>query len=655
MNILTMENVSKGFLEKNLFENISMGIDSSDRIGLVGVNGIGKTTFLKLVSGELLPDSGRIIKGNDIRIKFLSQSPIFNEDLSVIENILQGDSPEIKTIRQYEEVAGRLDKNKDDKKLQSRLVKLSAEMDLLDVWSIEAQAKSILSKLGIDEIYKKISELSGGQRKRVALAEALIQPAELLVLDEPTNHIDLETISWLESFLLQRKGALLMVTHDRYFLNRLVNRIIEIDRKKLHFYNGNFEYFLEKKTRQEEVLAAAEQKRRRLYLDELAWICRGAKARTTKQKARIQRFESIKNLEIKMPQSHIEIPVAYTRLGKKVVEINNVSKSFNGNFVIKDFNMIISPDERIGIVGANGAGKTTLLNLLAGVFSPDSGTIDIGETVKIAYYRQENAELEFDIKAIDYIRKSAEYVKTEEGKILSAGRMLEQFLFDDSKQYSLIKTLSGGEKRRLLLAKILMERPNVLLLDEPTNDLDIQTLEVLEEYLSYYKGVALISSHDRYFLEKTTDKLIAINIGGKIDFFTSVESYNKSLLAGSFNKSLKPHFGKVIPKGIPDIKNLSVKTKTKSQENTGQAPAASKPKFTYNETREFEVIDKEIGQLEKNLEKILNEMQSCWSDHEKIKELGKKHEELQEKLGKKMDRWVYLNEKAEQLKQYSNR
>ncbi|MDD3521241.1 MAG: ATP-binding cassette domain-containing protein, partial [Actinomycetota bacterium] len=541
----------------------------------------------------------------------------------------------------------------------------------------------------------------------------------------------------------QRKGALLLVTHDRYFLNRIVNRIIEIDKAKLYSYDGNFEYFLEKKTQREELLAATEEKRRRLYMSELAWIRRGAKARTTKQKARIQRFEEIKKSEIAISKEQIEIPVAYTRLGKKAIEINNISKSFNGQSIIKNFSTIISPDDRIGIVGPNGAGKTTFLNLIAGILSPDNGNISLGETVKIAYYRQENTELNPDIRAIDYIRETAEYVETEDGRTMSAARMLEQFLFDDVQRYSLIKNLSGGEKRRLLLAKVLMEKPNVLLLDEPTNDLDIQTLEVLEEYLSYFRGVVLISSHDRYFLEKTTDRLIAVKGNGKVEFFTSVETYNKSILNGKqkavsqkktkqFSKSgtgnLSPtensdktgrsvksgessNYGQPAQSGKPGQPIWSAQPEPSGQlepsgqsaqpiwsgqlEPSGQSaqpvhpgqspqpgqPAKpikpgqpeisgkasqkvagrkedlfkTKPKFTYKETREFDTIDKEIEQIEKDLEKITEEMQDSWADHVRIKKLNEKHEKLQKELSVKMERWTYLNEKAEQIKLFNNR
>ncbi|MCL4386740.1 MAG: ABC-F family ATP-binding cassette domain-containing protein [Actinobacteria bacterium] len=670
MNILTVENISKAFSEKILFENVSLGIEDGDKIGLVGVNGTGKSTFLKLISGQLEPDSGRITRGQNIRIQCLSQTLEFDENLTVLEHILHGENPVIKTIGEYESITLQLNEKPDNENLRKKLAEYTLKMDALDGWNLEIQAKSILSKLGILDANKKIKELSGGQRKRIALAQALIQPADLLILDEPTNHIDLETIKWLEEYLKQRKGALLLVTHDRYFLNRIVNRIVEIDKGNLYSYEGNFEYFLEKKTLREEALAAMEEKRGRLYLNELAWIRRGAKARTTKQKARIQRFEEIKKAEIKINNERLEIPVAYTRLGKKVIEINNISKSFDGNVIIKNFSTIINPNDRIGVIGPNGAGKTTLLNLIAGLIKPDSGNIDIGETVKIAYYRQNNEDMDYSIRAIDYIRQTAEYVKTGNGQTLSASQMLEQFLFDDNQRYSFIKNLSGGEKRRLLLAKVLMEKPNVLLLDEPTNDLDIQTLEVLEEYLQNFSGCVLVSSHDRYFLEKTTHKLFALKGDGRIEFYNDLQSYDHSLKANKINKlnfiNSSPSFlnssksvasavNKNIKNKISDTSDISNsmapydKTSTVSSSNAN-AKSLKKTKFTYAESREFAQIESIIEELESSLAKITEEMNNNWSDYVKIKELTDKYNTIQAELDRKMQRWVYLNEIAEQIK-----
>ncbi|MCE5329127.1 ABC-F family ATP-binding cassette domain-containing protein [bacterium] len=625
MNILSIENVTKSFSEKVLLEKISLGIEDDDRIGVVGVNGMGKSTFLKMISGHMEPDSGSIIRGNNLTIQCLLQDLEFNENMTVIEHILHGEQQLMKTIRAYEVAVNKLEKAPDDEELQKKLTEYSMKMDVMDAWDTEIHAKSILSKLGIFDTGLKIRELSGGQRKRIALAEALIQPADLLILDEPTNHIDYETIKWLEDYLSQRKGALLLVTHDRYFLNRVVNRIIEIDKGKLYSYNGNFEYFLEKKALREETQIKMEEKRRRLYLNELAWIRRGAKARTTKQKARIARFEEIKLTGPETTKDQLDLPVAYTRLGKKVIEFNNVSKSFDGLTVIKNFSTIINPDDRIGIVGPNGSGKTTLLNLIAGLIAPDKGDIDIGETVKIAYYRQNNENMDYSIRMIDYIRQTAEYVKTSNGHTMTASQMLERFLFDGSQQHSFIKNLSGGEKRRLLLAKVLIEKPNVLLLDEPTNDLDIQTLEVLEEYLEYFQGAVLVVSHDRYFLNKTTDRLIALKSGGRIGFYNDIDTYGCSLKADG------------------------PKTKQQIGAASQSAQVSQKIKFTFAEKREFVQIDKVIEELEARLERISKDMSESWSDFVKLQELVTQQKKLQAELEEKMERWVYLHELAEKM------
>lgn len=627
MNILSMENVTKSFTEKMLFEQVSLGIKDNDRIGVVGINGTGKSTFLKIISGHIEPDSGNISRRNNLTVQCLSQALEFDESMTVLEHILHGEHPLMKTIRAYEATTHQLHEAPNDESLQKRLIEYAERMDALDAWNVEIQAKSILSKLGISDIDRKIGELSAGQRKRIALAEALIQPADLLILDEPTNHIDLETIKWLEDYLSQRKGALLLVTHDRYFLNRVVNCIIEIDKGKLYSYDGNFEYFLEKKTLRGETQTSMEEKRRRLYINELVWIRRGARARTTKQKARIARFEEMKGAWTgkEIAREQLELPVAYTRLGKKVVEFDNVSKSFDGLTVIKNFSIKISPTDRIGIVGPNGAGKTVLLNLVAGLIAPDKGDISIGETVKIAYYQQNNEDMDNSIRMIDYIKQTAEYVETSSGYTISASQMLERFLFDGSQQYSFIKNLSGGEKRRLLLAKVLMEKPNVLLLDEPTNDLDIQTLEVLEEYLEYFQGSVLVASHDRYFLDKTTDRLIAVKGDGRIEFYNDLGAYGCSLMAGE--------------------------SKARQQSKVVRRPARvnQKTKFTFAESREFAQIDSVIGKLEAELARLTEEMSGSWSAYVSMRELVAQQKKLQAELAEKMERWVYLHELAEKI------
>ncbi len=626
MNIFSLENVAKGYTEKFLFDEVSLGIDDNDHIGLVGINGTGKSTFLKIISEQIKPDKGRVIHASGIRVHCLAQDLQFDENMTVFEHILQGDHPLMKTIRGYETVIHKLSKDPDNAGLQKKLAEHTSCMDAQDAWNFDSQVQSILNKLGISDVESKINELSGGQRKRIALAEALIQPADLLILDEPTNHIDYETIKWLEGYLSQRRGALLLVTHDRYFLNRVVNRIIEIDKGKLYTYDGNFEYFLEKKTLREDAQSSIEEKRRRLYLSELKWIRRGAKARTTKQKARINRFESLKDASSETAAEQIELPVAYTRLGKKVIEFNNVSKSFGTLSIIKNFSTIINPDDRVGIVGPNGAGKTTLLNLIAGIIMPDSGEIIKGDTVRIAYYRQNNEDMDYSIRMIDYIKQTAEYVEASNGYRISASQMLERFLFDGSKQHSFIKSLSGGEKRRLLLAKALIEKPNVLLLDEPTNDLDIQTLEVLEEYLEFFQGAVIVVSHDRYFLDKTTDKLIAVSGDGRVEFHNDLDAYGRSLISGDPKKA--------------------------SQKDIKVQPSAEdkKVKFTSSESREFLKIESTISKLEEELVEIEKKMSGSWSDYTRLEELASQQKNLKAELSLKLKRWEYLSEVAEKIK-----
>ena len=625
MNILSMKNVSKSFSEKVLFEDISFGLEDNDRIGLVGINGTGKSTFLKILSGQMEPDRGSIVRSSGSTVKYLPQNLEFDKDMTVLEHILQGNHPVMRAIREYESTANKLHRSPDNKKLQAELIRRASEMEALNGWNFEVEAKSILTRLGIDDVNRKIGELSGGHKRRIALAEALIRPSDLLVLDEPTNHIDFEAIKWLENYLTARKGALLIVTHDRYFLNRVVSRIVEIDKGRLYNYAGNFEYFLEARTKRGEIDDIMERRRKRLYVNELKWIRQGAKARTTKQKARIVRFGDLKKASRNTADEKLDLPAAYRRLGKKVIELDNVSKSFEGQIVLKDFSILLSQTDRIGIVGLNGMGKTILLDLIAGLAEPDNGKVSAGKTVKVAYYRQGNDDMDHSMRVIDYIRETAEFVETSNGHRISASQMLERFLFDANHQYSIIGNLSGGERRRLLLAKTLLEKPNVLLLDEPTNDLDIQTLEVLEEYLQVFEGAVLAISHDRYFLDKVADRIIAVKEDGRTVFYNDLDIYEKSLKTK----------GPAVPK----------KTKVSSR----QKSPSKKKRFTYAEDKEFKGIDSDIEKLESMLSVIEKEMTENWSDHKKMQELAIKQKELQGQLNEKMEHWIYLNELAEEI------
>lgn len=473
MNLLSIINLKKTYGVKTLFEEINFSIEDSDKIGVIGVNGTGKSSLLRIVAGQDTPDAGEIRVYGSKRIEYLAQTPELDPNVTVLAQVFRADTPEMNTLRDYESTLDLLARYPEDEKLQKHLMSLTDTIDAGGLWNLKSQVETILTQLGIRDFDKTIGTLSGGQRKRVAMASVLLTPCDLLILDEPTNHLDNETITWLEKYLENRKGALLMVTHDRYFLDRVVNKTIELDGGALYEYAGNYSEFVEKKAARKEFESIMEQKRQNLYRRELAWIRRGARARTTKQKARIQRFEDIKNSAADLNEDILQINVGFTRLGKMVVDLDHVSKSFKNQCVVRDFSYIFGPDERIGIIGKNGRGKSTLLNLIAGKIRPDSGSIIIGNTVKIGYFSQESEDMDLNLRAIEYIREGAETVENARGEVVTAAQMMELFLFDRYAQWVRISELSGGERRRLYLLRILMSAPNVLLLDEPTNDLDI--------------------------------------------------------------------------------------------------------------------------------------------------------------------------------------
>lgn len=588
MNIISVENISKSYGDKLLFKDLSFGVEHDDKIGLIGVNGTGKSTLLKILAGITDPEEGNITINNQVRIQYLSQNPSFDENATVIEEVLRG------------------------------LKRTSTE----ELWEVEAQAKNILTRLGINDFNAKIAAFSGGQRKRVAMAKVLSQPAELLILDEPTNHIDEETIQWLEDYLASRKTALLLITHDRYFLERVVNRIIELDRGRLYSFQGNYETFLQNKLGREQQMIVDEQKRQNLLRRELAWLNRGAKARSTKQKAHISRIEALKNVKVEMPSSSLEITIPCQRLGKKVIELHKVSKSYDQRQLLKDFDYILHPQERLGIIGPNGQGKSTLLNIMAGRVQQDSGEVVVGETVRLGYYTQENVDFNPNITVLDYIQEESDVIRTKDGKTISAAQMLEKFLFPPNVQWSPLAKLSGGEQRRIYLLRILMNQPNVLLLDEPTNDLDLQTLTILEEYLDEFEGAVVIVSHDRYFLDRTVDHVLAFE-------------------NGEINKYLG---------GYSDYLQLKKEQKVKKEEKPKTAADnrtrnAVNVKLSYNEQREYDSIEGEIEKLEAALTKIEEEIAASQTDYVKLQEYMDKKDELEEQLLFKMERWEYLNEK----------
>ena len=529
MNLITLENISKSYSEKILANNVSLGINEGEKIGLIGVNGTGKSSFLKIVAGVEEPDEGTVTKGNRVRIEYLAQTPDYDDNATVLEQVFKGNSEEMRILREYEELLEKIDKGEVKENDSERLIRLQGKIDALNLWDMESEAKNVLTKLGITNFEEKVGNLSGGQKKRIMLAAALITPCELLILDEPTNHLDNETISWLEEYLNSRKGALLMITHDRYFLDRVTNRILELDRGRLFSYDGNYSVFLEKKMERIAIEKASEEKRQNLMRKELAWVRRGAKARTTKQKARLQRFDELVNQEGFIENENIEISVMGTRLGKKIIEIEHLNKSFGDKKIVDDFNYIVLRSDRIGIVGPNGIGKSTLMGMIEGKVAPDSGEIIKGETVKIACFSQEDTHMHPEMRAIDYIKEAGEYLQTATGERITASQMCEKFLFDGTLQWTMIGMLSGGERRRLHLLRVLMEAPNVLLLDEPTNDLDIETLNRLEDYLDDFGGVVITVSHDRYFLDRICNKIFSYKGNGKIDIYTG--NYGDYLLS----------------------------------------------------------------------------------------------------------------------------
>src|SRR5215203_4902680 len=532
MNIVSLENVSKNYGFRPLFENVTLGLEDRDKVGIIGANGSGKTTFLRILAGLEEPDTGRVVRAKGQTLAYLSQNPAYDENLTVLETIFASSSGVMRTIRDYEAACHDLAAGATDANLLHRMSELQHDLEINGGWEIETNARAVLTKLEITDTSAKMGTLSGGQRKRVALAHELIFKPDILILDEPTNHLDADTIEWLEDYLRRYTGVLLLVTHDRYFLDRVTDRIFEIDRGAVQNFSGNYAYYLEKKAEQETLREVEGHKRDQLIKKELAWLRRGAKARTRKSKHRVEAAHALVNAPKEQAKGEVDIAIGSKRLGSKVIEINDVSKSYGETTLIDDFTYLLKRDDRIGIIGANGSGKTTLLDMITGRVAPDSGEIEIGQTVHIGYYDQESRALNDEQRVIDYIRDVAEYVTTNEGVEITAGKMLERFLFTPAAQYAVVGNLSGGERRRLYLLRILMGSPNVLLLDEPTNDLDIPTLIALEEYLDDFAGALIVVSHDRYFLDRTIDNVFRFTDGGNVreyagDYTTYLEAHER--------------------------------------------------------------------------------------------------------------------------------
>lgn len=633
MHIASIEQLSKSYGERILFRDITLGIEEGDKIGLIGVNGTGKSTFLKIMAGLVTADSGQLVKGSGVRVEYLPQNPVFEEAATVLEQVFKGHSPVMKVLREYEAAVLAVQKQEDPAGEERRLIALSQQMDSLDAWQLENEAKAVLTRLGITDFSARISSLSGGQKKRIALASALITPAELLILDEPTNHIDNATVAWLEEYLQKRKGALLMVTHDRYFLDRVASRIIELDQGTLYSYTGNYSVFLEKKAEREELAEAAERKRQNLLRKELAWIRRGARARSTKQKARIDRFEELSREKKDGPEEKMEMTAAASRLGRKTIELEHVCKSFQGTCFIQDFNYVVLKRDRVGIVGPNGRGKSTLLNLIAGELAPDAGQIITGQTVAIGYFSQESKDMDENIRVIDYIREVGHIVATGDGGTITASQMLERFLFPPALQWVPIAKLSGGERRRLYLLRVLMGAPNVLLLDEPTNDLDIQTLSILEDYLDDFPGAVITVSHDRYFLDRVVGKVFAFEGQGQVKLYNGAYS--------DYQEQAGPEAGSDLP--LPAAKA--------SKPATAQKPKEKSRKLSFKEQREYAEIEDVIAGVEAELKAVEAGIAAAGSDFTALQELTARQQQLESRLEELLERWTYLNELVETINQ----
>ena len=610
MNLITAEHLTHSYTERLLLDDTSFSLGENEKVGIIGINGTGKSTLLKILAGIVEPDSGKITMGRNLRIGYLSQKPEFANKITALE------------------------------------AALPLKKDIADSpANYEPQAKNMMNKLGFKNHTQPIEELSGGQRKRIALIRTLLTPADILILDEPTNHLDSAMNEWLEDYLKKYRGALIMITHDRYFLDTVVNRIVEIDKGKLYSYECNYLGFLERKAQREEIANATERKRQSLLKTEIAWMMRGARARSTKQKAHIQRYENLRDMKAPATDSTIEISSASSRLGKTTIELEHISKSYDNIPVISDFTYFFLRNDRVGIIGPNGCGKSKLMNIITGNVTPDSGIVTIGQTVKIGYFSQENEAMDESLRVIDYVREGGEVIHTKDGTV-SASVMLERFLFPPDQQYSIIGKLSGGEKRRLYLLRILMEAPNILILDEPTNDLDIATLTRLEDYLDSFEGIVITVSHDRYFLDRVVSRIFCFENGtikqyegGYTDYLNHTTHKLDVTDAGISSSE----------KNSPDDDTAEETDKPKVTKDNWKDGQTKKLKMSYKEEKEFETIENDIATLEQQIEDTDNEMLKAANDFVKLGELSAKKEELQKELEHKMDRWMYLEELADKI------
>lgn len=612
MNLVTIEHLTKSYTERLIFDDTDFSINEGEKIGLIGINGTGKSTLLKIVAGLEEPDKGTVVRGRNLDMRYLPQNPKFTEGDTIIESILRDNEGHP------------------------------------HIWDMESQAKTMLTKVGIYDFDAKVETLSGGQRKRVALVSTLMADTDLLILDEPTNHLDSDMADWLEDHLKKFRGAILMITHDRYFLDSVANRIVELDKGKFYSYQTNYEGYLEMRAERLDMAQASERKRQSILRVELEWMKRGARARSTKQKAHIQRYESLRDQKGPELDQSMELESISSRLGRTTVELDHLCKAYGDKTLIKDFTYIFLKNDRVGIIGPNGSGKSTLMKMIAGWVQPDSGTIEIGQTVKMGYFSQENEAMDESLKVIDYIKNVAEYVQTKDGSV-SASMMLERFLFPSSVQYTTIDRLSGGEKRRLYLLRILMDAPNVLLLDEPTNDLDIRTLTILEDYLDSFQGIVITVSHDRYFLDRIVRRIFAFEGNGKI---TQYEGGFTDYQAAVLRKEVE---AEAMAAGNPKAGVKSDKSKDEKSEEDSQSSKKTwnggpkKLRFTYQEQKDWDVIESQIEKLEEEIAGLEVQMEKAASDFVKLKELMDRKAQAESELDAKMERWMYLNDLAEKI------
>ncbi|MBD2253512.1 ABC-F family ATP-binding cassette domain-containing protein [Nostoc parmelioides] len=639
MSVITLQSVKKDFGIKEILKDASFSLDATDKVGLIGTNGSGKSTLLKMIAGIESIDSGQILCTSGSKIIYLPQQPDLDENRTVLEQIFADSGEQMTLVREYEELSDKLAHYPEDSQIMSRLSVVMQRMDATHAWELETNAKIILSKLGITDFDAPIGSLSGGYRKRIALATALLAEPDVLLMDEPTNHLDALSVEWLQSYLNRFRGALFLITHDRYFLDKVTNRIIEIDRGDVYSYAGNYSYYLEKKALAEESAISTQRKHQGVLRRELEWLKRGPKARSTKQKARIQRVQAMRETEFKQTQGKVDISTVSRRIGKKVIDLHNVSKAYNDRILIKDFTYEFSPEDRIGIIGGNGAGKSTLMNIITGRIAPDAGKVEIGSTIHIGYFDQHSEELltalDENQRVIDYIKEEGEFVQIADGTKITASQMLERFLFPGNQQYAPIHKLSGGEKRRLFLLRILISAPNVLILDEPTNDLDVQTLAVLEDYLEDFSGSVIVVSHDRYFLDRTVDTIFALEEGGNLRQYPG--NYSVYL---DYKKAEEAQQATVNTK--EKTKN-SPETKVTSQ--TKDVETKKRRRLSNWEKREFTELEGKIAQLEDEktqAEQALTHVPP--GNYTQVQKLYEQIEALKQAIDVATERWLELAE-----------